>query len=73
MGTDERDGIKFVPEVLLAANALKGGTPLLKPLLIETGAPRGGKMVIGPVKGDVHDGGKNLVGMMIEGDGCGVV
>ncbi|MGH1455114.1 MAG: B12-binding domain-containing protein, partial [Paracoccaceae bacterium] len=55
VGQDFRDGILFVPEVLLAANAMKGGMAILKPLLIETGAPRMGKMVIGTVKGDIHD------------------
>ena len=60
-GADFRDGILFVPEVLLAANAMKGGMAILKPLLAETGAPRVGKMVIGTVKGDIHDIGKNLV------------
>jgi methylmalonyl-CoA mutase cobalamin-binding domain/chain len=69
VGADFRDGILFVPEVLLAANAMKGGMFILKPLLVETGAPRMGKMVIGTVKGDIHDIGKNLVGMMMEGAG----
>ncbi|QHQ34849.1 corrinoid protein [Algicella marina] len=69
VGIDFRDGILFVPEVLLAANAMKGGMAILKPLLVETGAPRLGKMVIGTVKGDIHDIGKNLVSMMMEGAG----
>ena len=69
VGADFRDGILFVPEVLLAANAMKGGMSILKPLLAETGAPRVGKMVIGTVKGDIHDIGKNLVSMMMEGAG----
>jgi 5-methyltetrahydrofolate--homocysteine methyltransferase len=73
VGNDFRDGILFVPEVLLAANAMKGGMAILKPLLVETGAPRVGKMVIGTVKGDIHDIGKNLVGMMMEGAGFEVV
>jgi 5-methyltetrahydrofolate--homocysteine methyltransferase len=73
VGADFRDGILFVPEVLLAANAMKGGMRILKPLLAETGAPRVGKMVIGTVKGDIHDIGKNLVGMMMEGAGFEVV
>ncbi len=73
VGVDFRDGILFVPEVLLAAGAMKGGMAILKPLLIETGAPRLGKMVIGTVKGDIHDIGKNLVGMMMEGAGFEVV
>jgi 5-methyltetrahydrofolate--homocysteine methyltransferase len=73
VGADFRDGILFVPEVLLAANAMKGGMAILKPLLAETGAPRVGKMVIGTVKGDIHDIGKNLVSMMMEGAGFEVV
>ncbi|NNF91884.1 MAG: cobalamin-binding protein, partial [Boseongicola sp.] len=73
VGDDFRDGILFVPEVLLAANAMKGGMAILKPLLVETGAPRMGKMVIGTVKGDIHDIGKNLVSMMMEGAGFEVV
>ncbi|MBT8416088.1 MAG: B12-binding domain-containing protein, partial [Silicimonas sp.] len=73
VGDDFRDGILFVPEVLLAANAMKGGMAILKPLLVETGAPRMGKMVIGTVKGDSHDIGKNLVSMMMEGAGFEVV
>ena len=73
VGHDFRDGILFVPEVLLAANAMKAGMAILKPLLAETGAPRVGKMVIGTVKGDIHDIGKNLVSMMLEGAGFDVV
>ena len=73
VGQDFRDGILFVPEVLLAANAMKAGMSILKPLLAETGAPRMGKMVIGTVKGDIHDIGKNLVAMMMEGAGFEVV
>ena len=73
VGKDFRDGILFVPEVLLAANAMKAGMAILKPLLVETGAPRVGKMVIGTVKGDIHDIGKNLVSMMMEGAGFEVV
>ena len=69
VGDDFRDGILFVPEVLLAANAMKAGMKILKPLLVETGAPRLGKMVIGTVKGDIHDIGQNLVSMMMEGAG----
>ncbi|MFU8865650.1 MAG: corrinoid protein [Rhodobacterales bacterium] len=73
VGQDFRDGILFVPEVLLAANAMKGGMAILKPLLVETGAPKQGKMVIGTVKGDIHDIGKNLVAMMMEGAGFEVI
>jgi 5-methyltetrahydrofolate--homocysteine methyltransferase len=73
VGIDFRDGILFVPEVLLAANAMKAGMAILRPLLAETGAKPAGKMVIGTVKGDIHDIGKNLVGMMMEGAGFDVV
>ncbi|MYE37219.1 MAG: cobalamin-binding protein [Rhodobacteraceae bacterium] len=73
VGIDFRDGILFVPEVLLSANAMKAGMKILKPLLAETGAPRMGKMVIGTVKGDIHDIGKNLVSMMLEGAGFEVI
>lgn len=73
VGEDFRDGILFVPEVLLSANAMKAGMAILKPLLAETGAPKVGTMVIGTVKGDIHDIGKNLVAMMMEGAGFDVV
>src|SRR6266550_4696923 len=73
VGIDFRDGILFVPEVLLAANAMKAGMQILRPLLAETGVERIGKIVIGTVKGDVHDIGKNLVGMMLEGAGFEVI
>ena len=69
VGVDFRDGILFVPEVLLAANAMKGGMAILRPLLAETGAEPIGRVVIGTVKGDIHDIGKNLVAMMLEGAG----
>jgi methylmalonyl-CoA mutase cobalamin-binding domain/chain len=69
VGIDFRDGILFVPEVLLAANAMKAGMAILRPLLAETGARPVGKVVIGTVKGDIHDIGKNLVAMMLEGAG----
>jgi len=73
VGIDFRDGILFVPEVLLAANSMKGGMAILQPLLAESGIEPVGKMVIGTVKGDIHDIGKNLVGMMMEGAGFEVV
>ncbi len=73
VGIDFRDGILFVPEVLMAANAMKAGMKILRPLLAETGAPQVGKMVIGTVKGDIHDIGKNLVSMMMEGAGFEVI
>jgi 5-methyltetrahydrofolate--homocysteine methyltransferase len=69
VGEDFRDGILFVPEVLMAAKAMKGGMAILRPLLAETGAPQVGTLVIGTVKGDIHDIGKNLVSMMMEGAG----
>ena len=73
VGIDFRDGILFVPEVLMAANAMKAGMGILRPLLAETGAESIGKVVIGTVKGDIHDIGKNLVGMMLEGAGFEVI
>jgi len=73
VGADFRDGILFVPEVLMAANAMKAGMAVLRPLLAETGAPVIGTMVIGTVKGDIHDIGKNLVAMMMEGAGFEVI
>ena len=73
VGIDFRDGILFVPEVLMAANAMKAGMTILRPLLAETGAPKVGSMVIGTVKGDIHDIGKNLVSMMLEGAGFDVI
>ena len=73
VGADFRDGILFVPEVLMSAKAMKAGMEILRPLLVETGAPQVGTMVIGTVKGDIHDIGKNLVGMMMEGAGFNVV
>jgi methylmalonyl-CoA mutase cobalamin-binding domain/chain len=73
VGIDFRDGILFVPEVLLAANAMKAGMQILRPLLAETGAEPVGKIVIGTVKGDIHDIGKNLVCMMLEGAGFEVI
>ena len=73
VGIDFRDGILFVPEVLLSANAMKAGMEILRPLLAETGVEPIGKVVIGTVKGDIHDIGKNLVGMMMEGAGFEVV
>ena len=73
VGVDFRDGILFVPEVLLAANAMKAGMNVLRPLLAETGAESIGKVVVGTVKGDIHDIGKNLVAMMMEGAGFEVI
>ena len=73
VGIDFRDGILFVPEVLMSANSMKAGMNILRPLLAESNAPKQGKMVIGTVKGDIHDIGKNLVSMMMEGAGFEVI
>lgn len=73
VGVDFRDGILFVPEVLMSANAMKAGMEILRPILAETGAEPAGKAVIGTVKGDIHDIGKNLVAMMWEGAGFEVI
>jgi methylmalonyl-CoA mutase cobalamin-binding domain/chain len=73
VGVDFRDGILFVPEVLMAAKAMKAGMAVLRPLLAETDSPKMGTMVIGTVKGDIHDIGKNLVAMMMEGAGFEVI
>jgi 5-methyltetrahydrofolate--homocysteine methyltransferase len=73
VGVDFRDGVLFVPEVLMAAKSMKAGMEILRPLLAATGAPQIGTMVIGTVKGDIHDIGKNLVAMMMEGAGFNVV
>lgn len=73
VGVDFRDGILFVPEVLMAANSMKAGMNILRPLLAESDSPPQGKMVIGTVKGDIHDIGKNLVSMMMEGAGFEVI
>ncbi len=69
VGEDFRDGILFVPEVLLSANAMKAGMALLRPILAANGSEPIGTVVIGTVKGDIHDIGKNLVAMMLEGAG----
>jgi len=73
VGIDFRDGILFVPEVLMSATAMKAGMALLKPILSASGAKPVGRVVVGTVKGDIHDIGKNLVGMMMEGAGFEVI
>ncbi|WP_298918720.1 B12-binding domain-containing protein [uncultured Algimonas sp.] len=74
VGLDFGDGILFVPEVLSAANAMKGGMELLRPILAANDAVKPtGRVVIGTVKGDIHDIGKNLVAMMLEGAGFEVM
>ena len=69
VGTRFRNNEIYVPEVLIAARAMSAGTELLKPLLVSDGVRTRGKVVIGTVKGDLHDIGKNLVKMMMEGKG----
>ena len=66
-------GTLFVPEMLLAADAMLAGLAILRPLLAETGAKPVGTVVLGTVKGDLHDIGKNLVGMMLEGSGFRII
>ena len=73
VGKDFGAGILFVPEVLRAANAMKAAMEILRPLLTETGVAKIGTAVIGTVKGDIHDIGKNLVAMMWEGAGLEVI
>jgi corrinoid protein of di/trimethylamine methyltransferase len=73
VGEDFRDGVLFVPEVLMAAKAMKAGMAILRPLLAQSNAPKLGTAVIGTVKGDIHDIGKNLVSMMWEGAGFDVI
>jgi 5-methyltetrahydrofolate--homocysteine methyltransferase len=63
----------YVPEVLVAARAMYAGLDVLRPILVETGTKAVGKLVIGTVKGDLHDIGKNLVRMMFEGAGFQVI
>jgi len=69
LGVRFKNNEVFVPEVLIAARALNKGSEMLKPLLIEAGVEAKGKAVVGTVKGDLHDIGKNLVKMMLEGSG----
>ena len=73
VGVKFRNNEVFVPEVLVAARAMSAGTEVLKPLLAEAGGVSKGTAVIGTVKGDLHDIGKNLVKMMIEGKGIEVI
>jgi len=73
VGKDFKAGDLFVPEVLIAARAMHAGMNVLRPLLVAAGVPSVGKYVIGTVKGDLHDIGKNLVKMMVEGAGFEVV
>jgi 5-methyltetrahydrofolate--homocysteine methyltransferase len=67
------EGEYFVPEMLIAARAMKSGLEILKPLLVDSGVEPAGKVAIGTVKGDLHDIGKNLVAMMMEGAGFEII
>ena len=73
VGNRFESGDFFVPEMLVAARAMQGGLSILKPLLVQQGVKTTGKVVIGTVKGDLHDIGKNLVAMMLEGTGFEIV
>ena len=73
IGVKFKNNEVFVPEVLIAARAMNAGTELLKPFLVDAGVVSKGTVILGTVKGDLHDIGKNLVGMMMEGKGLNVV
>jgi 5-methyltetrahydrofolate--homocysteine methyltransferase len=73
VGVEFKAGNMFVPEVLRSAKAMQEAMEILRPLLAESGAETAGKVVLGTVKGDLHDIGKNLVGMMCEGAGFEIV
>lgn len=73
VGVKFKNNEVYVPDVLIAARAMKAGTEILKPLLVADGVQAVGRAVLGTVKGDLHDIGKNLVGMMLEGKGIEVI
>lgn len=73
VGEDFKNCVLYVPNVLIAARAMRAGMALLKPRLTESGAKPVGTLILGTVQGDLHDIGKNLVGMMMEGAGFKVV
>jgi 5-methyltetrahydrofolate--homocysteine methyltransferase len=73
VGEEFASGHIFVPEMLMSARAMKAGLAVLRPLLTQTGAPPKGRVILATVQGDVHDIGKNLVGMMLEGAGYEVI
>jgi 5-methyltetrahydrofolate--homocysteine methyltransferase len=73
VGVKFKNGEIFIPEVLIAARAMHAGMAVLKPILSRSNTPMAGKIVMGTVKGDLHDIGKNLVSMMLEGGGFEVV
>jgi len=73
VGQRFKKGDMFVPEVLMAAKAMKGGMNIVKPLVVEGDMPSAGKVMLGTVSGDLHDIGKNLVGMLMESGGLELV
>ena len=73
VGSRFKNGEMFIPEVLMSAKAMAAGIEIVKPMIAETDMPSAGKVVIGTVKGDLHDIGKNLVSMMLEGSGFTVI
>jgi 5-methyltetrahydrofolate--homocysteine methyltransferase len=73
VGAKFKNGELFIPEVLVVAKAMHAGLEILRPRLVETGIKPVGKIVLGTVKGDLHDIGKNMVGMMMEGAGFQVI
>jgi 5-methyltetrahydrofolate--homocysteine methyltransferase len=73
VGHEFEEGVYFVPEMLIAARAMKAGLQIIRPLLIDSGVKPAGKVAIGTVKGDLHDIGKNLVAMMLEGAGFAII
>jgi methylmalonyl-CoA mutase cobalamin-binding domain/chain len=73
IGVKFKNNEVFVPEVLIAARAMNAGTEILKPFLVDAGVVSKGTVILGTVKGDLHDIGKNLVGMMMEGKGLKIV
>ena len=73
IGVRFKNGDIYIPEVLIAARAMHAGMAVLKPILTKSNSPMAGKIAIGTVKGDLHDIGKNLVGMMLEGGGFEVI
>ena len=73
IGVKFKNNEVYVPDVLIAARAMKAGTEILKPLLAADGIKASGRIILGTVKGDLHDIGKNLVGMMMEGKGLEVI
>jgi 5-methyltetrahydrofolate--homocysteine methyltransferase len=73
VGQEFADGKRYIPEMLIAARAMQAGMDVVKPLMAKGGLKKTAKVVIGTVQGDLHDIGKNLVGMMMEGNGIEVI